>query len=247
MDTQTIIYLAAGTAAGGFVNGLAGFGTALFSLGFFLTVLPPVQAIAIVVVHSVISGLSGLWIVRHKIIENRRRLARFLLPAIVGIPFGVMLLSFINADVLKLIVALFLILYGGFFSFRRSLPSLTRPTPGIDAVVGLISGVLGGSASLSGALPTMWCSMRPWTKEETRAVLQPLNAVVLGLTAMMLAVKGAYTFETLGFIVFTLPFAIICAEIGIAVFKRLSDGIFRRLIISLSLFSGIVLLLRQLL
>ena len=247
METETLLYLTAGTVAGGLVNGLAGFGTALFSLGFFLSVLPPVQAIAIVVVHSVISGLRGLWIVRATIIGNQRRLARFVIPALFGIPLGLMLLSIVNADALKIVIAFFLILYGGFFSLRRSLPNLTHPTPGIDAVVGFLSGVLGGAASLSGALPTMWCSMRPWTKEETRAVLQPFNAAVLSLTTLMLALRGAYTVETLVFIALTLPIAIICAEIGILVFQRLSDEIFRRLIIGLSFASGLILLARQLL
>ena len=247
METETLLYLTAGTVAGGLVNGLAGFGTALFSLGFFLSVLPPVQAIAIVVVHSVISGLRGLWIVRATIIGNQRRLARFVIPALFGIPLGLMLLSIVNADALKIVIAFFLILYGGFFSLRRSLPNLTHPTPGIDAVVGFLSGVLGGAASLSGALPTMWCSMRPWTKEETRAVLQPFNAAVLSLTTLMLVLRGAYTVETLVLIALTLPIAIICAEIGILVFQRLSDEVFRRLIIGLSFASGLILLARQLL
>jgi len=247
VEIGILVYLIVGTVAGGLINGLAGFGTALFSLGFFLSVLPPVQAIAIVVVHSVISGLRGLWIVRETISENRRRLARFLFPAIVGIPFGIMLLNVVEADALKITIGFFLILYGGFFSLRRSLPNITHPTPGIDAAVGFISGVLGGAASLSGALPTMWCSMRPWTKEETRAVLQPFNGAVLSLTAIMLAVKGAYTFQTLVFIALTLPVGIICAEIGIVVFQRLSDEVFRRLIIGLSFASGIILLVRQLL
>lgn len=244
---QTLAPLVAGAAAGGFVNGLAGFGTALFSLGFFLGVLPPVQAIAIVVVHSVVSGLRGLWIVRRTILDNRRRLARFLLPAIAGIPFGLMLLKLVEADALKIVVALFLILYGGFFSFSRSLPDFTRPTPGLDVIIGFLSGVLGGAASLSGALPTMWCSMRPWTKEETRAVLQPFNSTVLSLTALMLAIGGAYDLRTLGLTILTLPVAMLSAELGIVVFRRISHGVFRRLIIWLSFSSGIILLAGQLL
>lgn len=247
MDVKTVVYLAAGAAAGGFVNGLAGFGTALFSLGFFLSALPPVQAIAIVVVHSVVSGLRGLWIVRRTILGNRRRLARFLIPAIAGIPFGLTLLRFVEADVLKIVVGFFLILYGGLFSFSRDLPNFTRPTPVIDVIIGFMSGVLGGAASLSGALPTMWCSMRPWTKQETRAVLQPFNGSVLFLTALMLAITGSYDLQTLGFIAITLPISILCAECGIFVFKHLSHDAFRRLIIWLSFSSGVILLVRQIL
>ncbi len=59
-----------GAAAGGFINGLAGFGTALFALGFWLQVMPPVQAVAIVLVISVATGLQGLWQVRHTIEQS---------------------------------------------------------------------------------------------------------------------------------------------------------------------------------
>ena len=51
-----LIYLVLAGLAGGFINGLAGFGTALFALGFLLQILPPVQAVGLVLVLSVISG-----------------------------------------------------------------------------------------------------------------------------------------------------------------------------------------------
>ncbi|MDA8871029.1 sulfite exporter TauE/SafE family protein, partial [Rhizobiaceae bacterium] len=105
--------LLAGGIAGGFINGLAGFGTALFALGFWLQIMEPLQAVAIVMVMSVASGLQGLWVVRASIRERPRRLAIFLLPALVGVPLGVQLLAVIDATTLKLVIAAFLILYGG--------------------------------------------------------------------------------------------------------------------------------------
>jgi uncharacterized membrane protein YfcA len=247
MSAETIALVIAGAAAGGLINGLAGFGTALFALGFFLNVMPPVQAVAVVVVLSALTGLQGLWIVRHAIGTNKRRLARFLVPGVLGIPLGVLALSFLDARSLKLGVAAFLILYGGYFSLRARLPRFTRPTPVLDMLVGLAGGVLGGAASLSGALPMMWCALRPWPKAETRAVLQPFNVTVLALTAAALAFKGAYTRETLLYIALALPVSIIAAQAGIAIFRRLPDAAFRRLLIAMTLISGTVLMLREML
>lgn len=236
----------AGALAGGFINGLAGFGTALFALGFLLSVLDPVQAVAVVVVLSVTSGLQGLWLVRHAIGAQKRRLARFLLPGLAGIPLGVLALSVLDARTLKLGVAGFLILYGGYFSARATLPKITRPTPWIDMGVGFAGGWLGGAASLSGALPTMWCSMRDWPKAETRAVLQPFNVAVLGTTAAILAVRGVYTAEVLWALALAVPAAMLSAQAGISLFKRLSDATFRRFLIAMCLLSGTILLLREL-
>ena len=246
MPLEFYAYLILGAASGGLINGLAGFGTALFALGFWLQIMPPVQAVSMVVVMSVASGLQGVWLVRKTITDQPRRLARFLLPALPGIPMGVAALSFVPVEILKITIAVFMLLYGGFFTFRSTLPKLERPTPGIDYIVGFLGGLLGGAASLSGALPTMWCAMRPWPKAETRAVLQPFNVAVLGLTLVVFAIKGAYTWEIIMLIVIALPVTMIFAQIGITIFKRLNDSQFQRLIIALMFLSGIILMLREL-
>jgi uncharacterized membrane protein YfcA len=203
--------------------------------------------VAVVVVMSVISGLQGLWIVRGDIRRNPARLARFLLPAVIGVPLGVAVLSVVSTFALKLTIAALLILYGGFFTLRRSLPQLERPTPVVDAVIGFVGGVLGGAASLSGAIPTMWCAMRPWTKGETRAVLQPYNVVILALAMLLFAWQGLYTRETLLLIAIALPATLFGAQIGIALFRRLEDSQFRRLLVVLMFASGVSLALRELL
>lgn len=246
MPFEYAVFLILGAASGGLMNGLAGFGTALFALGFWLQIMPPVQAVSMVVVMSVASGLQGVWLVRKSIANHPKRLARFLLPALPAIPVGVVALSFVPVEGLKLIIAGFMLLYGGFFSFRRVLPSFERPTPVADCVVGFLGGVMGGAASLSGALPTMWCAMRPWPKSETRAVLQPYNVTVLGLTLIIFATQGAYTWDVLKLIALALPVAMVSAQIGITIFKRLNDDQFRRLIIALMFVSGLILMLREL-
>lgn len=244
--TEALPFLIAGGAAAGFINGLAGFGTALFALGFFLSVMSPVQAVAIVLIISVCSGAQGLWVVRQAIRAHMGRLARFLIPAFLGIPLGVWLLDYLDPRALKLLIAAFLILYGSYFSLRRALPKITRPLSGVDATVGFLGGVLGGAASLSGALPTMWCSLRGWPKHETRAVLQPFNVTILGTTAIIFALRGAYDAQTLGYLAVALPVALITAQLGIQLFRRLDDDTFRRVLIALCFVSGTILLLREL-
>jgi len=165
MTAETIAFLVLGAAAGGFVNGLAGTGTALFALGFYL----------------------------------------------VG----------------------------------SALPAFERPTPALDAGIGLTGGILGGAASVSGAIPSMWLSIRPWTKAETRAVLQPYNIAILSTAVCLLAAKGAYDSTAVRALLVTVPCGLIAAQIGIAVFRRLSDTGFRRLLIVLTLFMGLGILVSE--
>lgn len=247
MPVEFYVFLFLGAASGGLINGLAGFGTALFALGFWLHIMPPLQAVSMAIVMSVASGLQGVWLVRKSISNQPMRLARFLIPALPGIPLGVAILSYVPAEVLKITIAGFMLLYGGFFSLRSALPKLERKTHILDAIVGFFGGVLGGAASLSGALPTMWCALRPWPKAETRAVLQPFNVAVLGLALVAFAIKGVYDWDIIKLIGIALPATMISAQIGIAVFNRLNDDQFRRLIILLMLVSGIILILREIL
>lgn len=242
MSSEVITYLILGAAAGGFINGLAGTGTALFALGFYLVVLPPITSVAIVGLMSILAGLQGLWLVRSEIRANPLQFVRFLIPGLAGVPIGLTLLDVIDAQTLRIAIAGLLIIYGGYFSFRTALPTFSRPTPWVDAIVGFIGGVLGGAASVSGAIPAMWLSIRPWPKAQTRAVLQPYNVAILSTMVTMLAFKGAFDGQALSALLVTIPAGLIAAQFGIAVFKRLSDGVFRRLLIVLTLLMGLGIL-----
>lgn len=235
-----------GAAAGGFINGLAGTGTALFALGFYLLVLPPITAVAIVALMAVLAGLQGLWVVRAAIRTRPWRLSRFVFPGLAGVPLGILLLQSIDAQTLRIGIAVLLIIYGGYFSFRTALPAFERRTPRLDASVGFIGGVLGGAASVSGAIPAMWLSLRPWPKAETRAVLQPFNVAILLCTVSLLFFRGAYDAMAIRSLLLVVPVGLIASQIGIFVFKKISDDMFRRLLIGLTLILGLGILAQTL-
>ncbi len=245
MSTEFVVYLMVGALAGGFVNGLAGTGTALFALGFYLVVLDPIRAVAVVAFMSVLVGLQGLWIVRAQIFAQPKRLLRFMVPGLLGVPVGSMLLTSIDAGTLRIAIATMLIIYGSYFSFRAVLPAFSRPTPKIDSGIGFLSGIMGGAASVSGALPVMWLSMRPWTKAETRAVLQPFNAAILSTTICLFYLKGAYDERAVTALLITVPTGLVAGQVGIAVFRKLSDTGFRRLLIVLTLLLGLGVMISE--
>lgn len=247
MSGLEIGLIIAGAMVGGFVNGLAGFGTGLFALGFFLQVLSPIESVALTLLMSVTSGIQGLWHVRETMLKNWRRLSIFLIPAFVGIPLGVTSLKHVDVSFLKLVIAVFLLIYSGFFLVRRNLPKIQQPLPLVDGLIGFLGGFLGGLASLSGALPTVWSSMRPWSKAEIRAVLQPYNMTVLGLSALLLAFRGAYDVKLLQAVIIAVITSFLAAHVGLLIFKQLADSTFQRLVIAMCGISGSVLLLRELL
>ena len=101
MSVDVFLLIAAGALAGGFANGLAGFGTGLFALGWWLAAMPPIDAVVTVVIMSLIGGLQGLYAVRNAI--EFRNQVRFLVPASIGIVIGYLCLELINMILLKLV------------------------------------------------------------------------------------------------------------------------------------------------
>ena len=204
--------------------------------------MPPREAVAIALVCSVATGVPGILAVRQSI--NLRRLAVFLLPALLGVPLGFVALSIINAPILSSLVGLMLLVYGGYFAFRRNLPELSGNWTFVEVGIGFVGGVLGAMAGLSGALLNVAGDASPGVQ---RGILQPFNMVILTVATVMLATDGGFDARVLRNLALTLPASAVGAGIGLWLFSKLSDNAYRRLLIGLMLVSGIVLLGRTLL
>ena len=139
---ELLLYLAAGAALGGYVNGLAGFGTGLMSLGIWLQVMTVEQAVPVVAAMSVASGVQSLWLTRQGVKTGLHRLPRFLVPALIGLPVGAWLLNWIDASHLKLAVAFFMLFYTAFFLLRGKLSkAFTKERPVCDSLAGFTGGI----------------------------------------------------------------------------------------------------------
>src|ERR1700742_5041684 len=96
------ILLLVGALAGGFVSGLAGFGTALMALGIWLYVLPPSAAVPLVLICSVVAQtatLPSMW----KSFDLTL-VWPFLIGGLLGVPIVTMLVAHADPDVFKLTV-----------------------------------------------------------------------------------------------------------------------------------------------
>ena len=100
---------------------------------------------------------------------------------------------------------------------------------------------------LSGALPSMWLALRPWPKAVQRGIIQPFSMVILLLATVLLALEGVFTSDVLYNLAYALPASILCAVLGLMLFRRMPDALYPRVLIGLMLISGGTLLARTLL
>lgn len=239
----TALVILAGALLAGFVSGLAGFGTALVSLGLWLHVIDPFLAAPLAIACSVIGHMLSLPSVRFAF--HWRRLWPFLAGGLLGVPVGVVSLNYVEPNSFRLALGIFLTLYSAAMLLARNIPVFDRGGGPANGAVGLAGGILGGAAGLSGALPMIWCSLKGWDKAEQRAIYQPFNFTVLAWALVMQAQQGFVTAEVGKLVLICLPATIVGVRLGLRTYGRVDNRQFRQIILWLLLASGIVLTARS--
>lgn len=203
----------------------------------------PVQAVQIMLVCSAAGQAYMVWTFRNDI--RWRALLPFVAGAAPGLPLGLYLLF--NADhrlYLKLLGAL-LICYALVMLLRRP-TTLRLQHPMLDGVIGFLGGITGGIAAFPGAPVTVWCGFKGWSKEHQRGLFQPF-ILILQVASLGLLVLGAVpaarpvTLDLAG--VVALPAMMLGTMLGLAMFRRLNDLQFSKILNVFLIASGLALLL----
>ena len=236
-----VAIVVAGALTAGFVNGLSGTGYSLMALGFWLHVMSPTTAAPLTALCSVSGHIQSLPRIWRGVIWTR--LWPFLAAGLVGVPLGTALLGHIRLQPLKLSVGCFLILYCGWMAFVRRPPIIRGASRWADAGIGLVGGVLGGMASMSGPAPSVWAQLRGWNMHEQRGVNQPFNMAILAAALVSAAVAGYLDHVFLVWVLITVPTTLLGARLGLLVYGRIDDRQFRWIILGLLALSGASLIL----
>ena len=102
---------------------------------------------------------------------------------------------------------------------------------------------MGGMASLSGPVPTIWVQLRGWNKHEQRGVNQPFNMAVLATGARRPPPsRASSTARSWCGRPSPCPTTLIGARLGLSLYGRINDVQFRRIVLVLLGLSGATLI-----
>jgi uncharacterized membrane protein YfcA len=237
-----ITSIAAIIAVSALLSSIAGFafsaiaGSALAYLG-----VAPVEAVATMVACSIAIQLYAVCKLRAHIRW------RGLVPSLAGgaatVPAGVWLLTHVDATLYVISLGVFLTCYGA-YAVLRSEARIVAGSATRDLLVGAVGGIAGGFAGSPGIFMTIWCSMRGWDKTQQRAFYQPYILVmqIVAIACLRAASATVHPIEPLRYV----PFALLGAVAGLALFERLTTRQFQALVSALLMVSGVGLLCRAL-
>jgi len=227
---------------GGFASGLAGFAMGFVVSGIWLHVITPIQTTALIAGYGLCTQGYGVWKLRQTL--NWRTVAPFIIGGTIGVPLGARLLTYLNPAYVPFGVGVLLAIYSVYGLAKPAFkPHKVGATT--DGSVGFLNGVLGGLTGLPGFIITVWCQMRGWTKDEQRAVFQPVILTGMMMIAISLSLAGAITMDTLTLYVLGLPALLAGLWLGFKCYGKLDDATFRKVILVLLLCAGLALIAAQ--
>jgi uncharacterized membrane protein YfcA len=210
-------------------------GSALAYLG-----IKPIDAVQTMVLCSIAMQTYGVWVIRDGI--RWHSLWPLLAAGAVTVPIGVWLLVRVDPIAYAAGLGAFLIVYGAYLLLRRGTPVLNGNV-WHDVVAGGLGGITGGLAGIPGPFVTIWCSMRGWDKVRQRAVYQPYILFMQLVTLAWLGSAAQFDgrgWQDLKFV----PFALLGAIGGLALFQRMTNKQFQLAVSMLLIASGVGLVAR---
>jgi len=227
------------TFLGALIAGVAGFAFGLIASAIWLHIVTPAQSAALISGYAIVVQGFAIWKLRNAL--QVARLLPFVLGGAAGIPLGAQLLRTASADHLRASIGLLLILFSVYSLARPKLQLRGRGSIG-DGLVGLASGIVGASTGLAGLPIIIWSTSQGWSKDEQRAVFQPVVVAIFAMNLLWFGGNGMVTKDVLQLFFMGLPAALLGTWLGLQLYGRLDEARFRQIVLLLLLLSGLTLL-----
>lgn len=214
---------------GALVKGLAGFGASMIWATGLAFVLPPREAVPLVLIFEVASSihlLPGLW--RQ---VDWRSLRVLLLATWAATPLGIAILASVPADPMRLALAAAVLIAA--ILIWRGFALKSVPGTAATLAVGASAGVLNGSMAIVGPPVILFYFSSPLGLSVGRASLVAFFLGTDSVGTAMFAVQGLITGETLWRAAVLIPVLLLATAAGNRGFLKVSEARFRVVVLCL--------------
>ncbi|MCJ8013251.1 sulfite exporter TauE/SafE family protein [Paenibacillus sp. KQZ6P-2] len=152
----------------GFIQGLTSFGFALIAMPFLARVIPLQQAVPAVVILGLCTNLIVIVDARRHV--DLKKIWILILSSLLAAPIGTYLLLLLDERLLKLFTGVFIILIAVLLLLGKSFPVKNEKLAFVP--VGIISGLLNGSISMSGPPVALFLSNQQQARKPFGPILR---------------------------------------------------------------------------
>jgi uncharacterized membrane protein YfcA len=236
----SFLVVSTGIFAGALVSGLMGFAFSAVAGAILLHVMAPIDAVPLMMACSIVTQAISLVALRGTL--KWRGSSGLIVGGLLGMLPALYLRYHVDARIFRIGFGGFLAAYAAYMLLRPAV-ACAAAVPGRlrTAVVGFGGGLVGGLTAMPGALPTIWCDLRGMPRDQQRGLVQPY-IVVMQLFALALTLShNSVSSEALRSLTFNLPALVAGATLGVVMFRRIDDALFRRAVLAVLLFAGLLL------
>src|ERR1700751_5782389 len=141
MDGFVLIPFASAALVGGFVSGFSGFAMGLVVSGVWLHIITPMQTATLIAGYGLLTQGYGIFKLRHAL--DLQKAWPLAVGTVIGIPFGVSILAYLNPTYLRFTVGLLLVLYA-IYGLTKPVFAPMKIGVRADIAIGVSNGLLGG-------------------------------------------------------------------------------------------------------
>jgi uncharacterized protein len=217
------------------IKGITGFGFNLLAVSALVFFLSPK---VIVPVISLLSAISSLYLLvsLYKYIQIKRILP-LMVGALIAIPFGVSLLTVLKPETLKVLIGFVITSFTLLFTagYRKEI----KNEPWAFLLIGLMSGVIGGSTSLGGTPVILFFINQDDDKLTFRANITLFYVIQSTASFLAYMQTDLITYEVIKYsFLFFIPMTLGILA-GIKCVHKVNEALFRQMALIILMTSGI--------
>jgi len=221
------------------VQGLSGFGSALFAMPLLSMVIDIKIAVPLCTLASLVMATYMAFQLRKHF--DRKKLIPLCVGSIPGIILGATLLKAVPSDIIRTLLGILLIKYAAYNLFFTVRTQNIHNRWGYFA--GFLSGSIGAAFSTGGPPTIIYTTLKNWTGNEIKATLTGFFFVNGCMVAAAHLINGLTTLTVGKHFLFTVPFILLGTALGSYCYKFFNREFYLKLIFMALSVMGILMIL----
>jgi len=238
-ETDTLLIMAAIILIASVVKGLTGFGFALTSLPLLSIFIAPKTAVPIITICSVFLDGYTLYDTRKHV--QYKEIITLVISGITGMILGTYFLVSLDSQIIRLVIGVVTVLFT--ITSMMGVKHEISNTRLASIPVGLLSGVMGGTISISGPPIVLFFNNQNVEKKAFRANLIAYFFFLYFATVPAYFFGNLITLEMLQSSAVMVPVMFLGATMGIRLSKKIDETVFKRITLLLILVTGVMAIL----